>query len=354
MTAHDISAPLILFVDDEVTAVKYFQRAIDSLAPVVTAGSVEEGKFLLDKHASTLAVLVSDQRMPGASGNELLLYAHTYHPHIIRVLTTAYSELEQTIEAVNQGQIHRYIQKPWEISTLRMELKQSLDLAALRREHAQLLREKMIVRQQQIVANRIGALYALCASLAEAGYPTPVDDYLRAIVLVGAKPAEPDWLLMDYAELISAEAYRSGQFGYDVHHQLAEMNQRYADRRGEDALQLLSDMMGDKVQISGTEVVFVDEQNLAEFLESSSDKLVSSQHVSWLVFLIWLQRMGWSLKLDKQESGLRGRLEKSVEIAVNKPASGLISRTHLADWIEQFCDIQGEIRTTPISRGSTD
>ena len=51
--------PAILFVDDEATAVKYFQRAIGALAPVVTGGSVEEGKTLLDAHADRVAVLVS-------------------------------------------------------------------------------------------------------------------------------------------------------------------------------------------------------------------------------------------------------------------------------------------------------
>lgn len=101
ITNQTITAPQILFVDDEATAVKYFQRA----APVVTGSSVEEGKRLLDEHASTLLVLVSDQRMPGGYGNELLLYARTKYPHIVRILTTAYSELEQTVKAVNQGQI---------------------------------------------------------------------------------------------------------------------------------------------------------------------------------------------------------------------------------------------------------
>jgi len=57
-------APAILYVDDEATALKYFQRALGSLAPVYVAESVEEGKRMLDEHADEIAVLVSDQRMP--------------------------------------------------------------------------------------------------------------------------------------------------------------------------------------------------------------------------------------------------------------------------------------------------
>ena len=162
---HQASPPAILFVDDEATAVKYFQRAIGALAPVVTGGSVEEGKALLDAHGDHLAVLVSDQRMPGEYGNELLRYARERYPHIVRILTTAYSELEHTVEAVNQGQIHRYIKKPWDITALRMELKQALEIAGLRKERDQLVREKLGVLQRQTLATRIGMVQALCASL---------------------------------------------------------------------------------------------------------------------------------------------------------------------------------------------
>ena len=330
MDNNDFTAPLILFVDDEATAVKYFQRAIDSLAPVVTAGTVDEGKRMLDEHAQTLAVLVSDQRMPGGYGNELLHYAHTRYPHIVRILTTAYSELEHTVEAVNQGQIHRYIQKPWEISALRMELKQALELAALRKDHAQLLREKLMVRQKQTVSNRIGTLYTLCASLAGLNHFSPVENYLMAAATAGCNPPEPDWLLMDYSDLVSTEAYRSGQFGYDVCIKLAEIKQRCQGWKGDDGLKLLQELLSGKVQISGDgTTAFLDQRIFAEFLEAPSKAPVSPQHASWLAFLIWLHDQGWSLQLSKQESGMQCRLVASAQP---------ISQVRLADWIEQFCD----------------
>lgn len=334
MTEHGITAPLILFVDDETTAVKYFQRAIGSLAPVVTAGTVEEGKRMLDEHALTLAVLVSDQRMPGGYGNELLQYARLKYPHMTRILTTAYSELEHTVEAVNQGQIHRYIQKPWEISALRMELKQALELAALRKEHALLLREKLMVRQNQTVSNRIGTLYAICASLAGPEQFLPVESYLSAAAAVGVNTPEPDWLLMDYSDVVSAEAYRSGQFGYAVCNRLAEIKHRYQSWQGADGLKLLSEVMSSEVQVSGDEtVVFPDARIFAEFLETPSNAPVSPQHVSWLAFLIWLHGLGWSLQLTKQETGMQCRLETCAES---------VSMARLAAWIDEFCNMEGQ------------
>lgn len=327
------ATPLILFVDDEATAVKYFQRAIDSMAPVITAGSVEEGKRLLDEHAQTLLLLISDQRMPGGYGNELLQYARQNHPHIVRILTTAYSELEQTVEAVNQGQIYRYIQKPWEITALRMELKQALDFATLRKDHAQLLREKLIVLQKQILSNRIGTLYGLCASLS-AGKNTSLESYLSAAATVGVNSPEPDWLLMDYSDLVSAEAWRSGQFGHALNNRLAEIKQRYQGWQSENGLKLLPEILGWDVQISedGNTVLF-EEENFAEFLESSSGGEVSAPQVSWVAFLIWLNDLGWSLKSTKQAQGLQCSLEKAAHPF--EPA-------RLAVWIEKFCDTKTE------------
>jgi two-component system probable response regulator PhcQ len=325
-----ITAPQILFVDDEATAVKYFQRAINSLAPVVTGSSVEEGKRLLDEHAQTLLVLVSDQRMPGGYGNELLLYARTKYPHIVRILTTAYSELEQTVEAVNQGQIHRYIQKPWEIAAIRMELKQALDLANLRKEHANLLREKMMIWKKLIVTNRIGTLYALCASLAASTDALPIENYLSTAHSAGiALPAEPDWHAMDYSDIVSVESLRSGQFGHAVRVQLEQIKQNYQNTQGTDGLRVLAELQKGKVKISDNSIAdFSDMQNFSEFLEGRSDAQVSMQHASWLAYLIWLHDAGYSLHHKNSETGVQFSLQPLL--TPHAPVS-------LVNWFGRLC-----------------
>ena len=90
----------ILYVDDEAMALKYFERLVSPLAPVITASSVEEGRAMLAAHGAEVAVLVCDQRMPGEYGNELLRHAREYYPGVVRMLTTAYSELGDAIEFV--------------------------------------------------------------------------------------------------------------------------------------------------------------------------------------------------------------------------------------------------------------
>jgi len=319
--------PAILFVDDEATAVKYFQRAIGQLAPVVTGQSVEEGKALLDAHAGSLAVLVSDQRMPGEYGNELLRYARERYPHIVRILTTAYSELDQTVEAVNQGQIHRYIKKPWDITALRMELKQALELSGLRRERDQLVREKLMVLQKQTVATRVGMVHALCASLIGPGRFQPVDTYLSGTRLAGAKNAEPDWQRLDYADLVGAESKRSGSFGHAVSTRLSAL--RAAGRGAGDAVAVLAETLGPAVRRDGEVITWTSPATLNEFVSNAVAEPVSAEHAGWLAALLWLEEAGGALQLVREGDAITARIGTRNET---------FASDRLAVWIEELTE----------------
>lgn len=319
--------PAILFVDDEATAVKYFQRAIGQLAPVVTGQSVEEGKALLDAHADSLAVLVSDQRMPGEYGNELLRYARERYPHIVRILTTAYSELDQTVEAVNQGQIHRYIKKPWDITALRMELKQALELSGLRKERDQLVREKLMVLQKQTVATRVGMIHALCASLIGPGRFQPVETYLSGTSLAGAQNAEPDWQRLDYADLVGAESQRSGTFGHAVGTKLAAL--RVAGRGAGDVASVLAEALGPVVRRDGEVITWTSTAALNEFVSNPVAQAVSPEHAAWLAVLLWLEEAGGALQLVREGDAIAARAGTRAES---------FSSDRLAVWIEELTE----------------
>lgn len=199
----------ILYVDDEAMALKYFERLVSPLAPVLTATSVDEGRALLDTHAAEIAVLVSDQRMPGARGNELLRHAREHHPAVVRMLTTAYSDIGEAIEAINSGEIYRYIAKPWELEHLRADLRNALDLAALRAERDGLLREKLMVEQARLLGQRMAQLRAVAAALGVPGHEAAVQACVRAGLAAGAASPAVDWRRWDHAELQAAEAERA-------------------------------------------------------------------------------------------------------------------------------------------------
>jgi two-component system, probable response regulator PhcQ len=324
------SLPAIIFVDDEATAVKYFQRAIGSLAPVLTGSSVEEGKALLDAHGDRVGVLVSDQRMPGEYGNELLRYASERYPHIVRILTTAYSEIDQTVAAVNLGHIHRYIKKPWDITALRMELKQALELADLRKERDQLVREKLGVMQKQTLAARIGLIRTLSAVLNGPERFQAVETYLGAAVLADVQGSEPNWQLMDHSDLVAAESARSGAFGHLVAENLAALRNRGSAANAESAVAAVADTLaaaGIAVRREGDGLVWDAPATLAEFLGEPADKPVSAQHAAWLASLLWLDGNGVALEPTREGSAVALR---PGQYKTEFPAD------RLAVWIEQF------------------
>lgn len=123
-----VDDPILLFVDDEPLIRKYFQRAFGDEFKVRTADSSDEAHTILDAVGEQVGVLVTDQRMPGGDGVSLLRAAKVDYAYIVRLLTTAYADVDEAIKAVNEGEIWRYITKPWNIPELRKVLAAAVDV----------------------------------------------------------------------------------------------------------------------------------------------------------------------------------------------------------------------------------
>ena len=108
---------------------------------------------------------MTDQRMPGEKGVWLLEKARQLRPRIIRILATAFSDMEAAVAAVNTGAIYKYITKPWDPPQLEATLKRGLEFFIVQRERDQLLREKMAVLHNMMIADRIVSLGLLAAGL---------------------------------------------------------------------------------------------------------------------------------------------------------------------------------------------
>ena len=155
----------VLFVDDEEKARKYFRMAFARDFTVLTAGGVQEALELLELHGDEIAILISDQRMPGQQGVDLLKRARAEWPQIVRMLTTAYSDLDDAIAAVNRGEILRYITKPWDLEALRAELHHGVEFFLLRRERDLLVQEKLSVLERASQVDRLRSLLAIGAGV---------------------------------------------------------------------------------------------------------------------------------------------------------------------------------------------
>ncbi len=116
----------VLFVDDEIQSLKILPRALGHLCHIKTASSVREAIEELDS-SDRIAVIITDQMMPEEKGTKLLAHARSHYPHIVRILTTAYADLESAIDSINSGEIFRFVEKPWDLKQLELIVRESLE-----------------------------------------------------------------------------------------------------------------------------------------------------------------------------------------------------------------------------------
>src|SRR6266446_4830227 len=162
---YDYKKYAILYVDDEEKSLKNFARAFADQFRILTAANAQDGLKLLEEHKDKIGLLMTDQRMPGEKGIWLLEKARQLRPRIVRILATAYSDMEAAIAAVNTGAIYKYVTKPWDPPQLENTLKRGLEFFMVQNERDQLLREKMSVLHNMMIADRIVSLGLLAAGL---------------------------------------------------------------------------------------------------------------------------------------------------------------------------------------------
>lgn len=155
----------ILYVDDETQALKLFARLFCDRFNIATAESVDAAIEYLRKNGDDIGVVITDQRMPSKTGNVLLEHLRHHYPSIVRILTTAYSDLSAAITAVNDGGAFRYITKPWNETEVAGALKQALEYHHALDERDRLLREKLTVLHRLIVMDRVRGLATAATAL---------------------------------------------------------------------------------------------------------------------------------------------------------------------------------------------
>ncbi|SMG17313.1 two-component system, response regulator PhcR [Paraburkholderia susongensis] len=111
--------PTVVYVDDEELARKYFARAAGSGYEVLLADGADEAMSILRREGARVAILVTDFRMPGPHGGDLLRRVSQEYPHIVRILVTAYVDKDALLGAVNPGEVFRILEKPLGVGTVR-------------------------------------------------------------------------------------------------------------------------------------------------------------------------------------------------------------------------------------------
>lgn len=154
----------ILYVDDEELALQTFKLQFGNEFTIYTAKNSEEALQVLN--FEDIAVVITDQRMPKISGVELLSQIMSTHPDVVRILITAYTDLELVIQAINAGNVYRYISKPYNEEEVRTIIRQGIEHYYLVKERDRLYSEKIETMRKIARANRLSAMGILAAGMA--------------------------------------------------------------------------------------------------------------------------------------------------------------------------------------------
>ena len=153
----------VLVVDDEPDVLSSVHDLLRMSYEVVTCQRPSEALDHL-KTASDIAVILSDQRMPGMTGVQLLQQAQAIRPETTRLLFTAYAEIRTVIDAINEGHVFRYITKPWEPEELESVIRQAVERHDMILERNRLLAELQSTNAKLAETNRLKGVFLEVAS----------------------------------------------------------------------------------------------------------------------------------------------------------------------------------------------
>ncbi len=137
----------ILYVDDEENNLNAFKASFRKLYDIYLATSANEGRKILAENE--IEIIITDQRMPDMTGVEFLESIIEEYPEPMRILLTGYTDIQALIDAVNKGQIYRYMNKPWNEEELKMFVTQAFEVHQLRKEN-KVLTDSLIQANNQL------------------------------------------------------------------------------------------------------------------------------------------------------------------------------------------------------------
>ena len=186
----------VLYVDDEPDNLTVFEAACADRFSVLIASSAAQALELMRSHV--VSVLLADQRMPQMTGLELLERARLEFPQVVRMLVTAYADVKTSIDAINRGQVRRYLSKPWENDELLSTLADGV-------EYYQMRGKLSALERRLFETERVYSLGIITAGLARE-LQGPVTD-------IRAQVSRARGVLRSVIEAASPETTRSGARG---------------------------------------------------------------------------------------------------------------------------------------------
>lgn len=126
----------VLYIDDEAHNLTSFRACFRRIFNIFTAESAEEGRKIISQQ--DIHVILSDQRMPKMTGIEFFESIKEEHPFPIRILITGYTDINAVIDAINRGQVYKYLTKPWNEEDVRIYIEKAYEVYRLRKDNVKL------------------------------------------------------------------------------------------------------------------------------------------------------------------------------------------------------------------------
>ncbi len=222
----------VLCVDDEQNILSALRRLLRPEGyKLVFANNGQEGLEAMEKEPVDL--IISDMRMPVMDGARFLTEISQRWPDTVRILLTGYSDISSTIEAINKGNIYKYISKPWEDNDIKLTLRRALEQKNLEAERKRL--ENLTNKQNEElkdlntnlelkVKQRTGEIEQTLDMYEEANeelkrsYATTIDVFSNLVSMRGGREAEELRQIAEIAKVIAKEIGMSDLHTEDIYH----------------------------------------------------------------------------------------------------------------------------------------
>jgi response regulator RpfG family c-di-GMP phosphodiesterase len=152
----------ILLVDDEEANVRLLKRVLSDEYDTIEALNGQDGLNLLKEH--DISLIITDQRMPGMTGVQLLKESLAVRPDAIRILLTGYTDVQALIDAINSGHVYKYVPKPWDRDELKVTVKRAIETYELKQRNTQLVTD-LTGALSQLEEVSLGTIRALADAL---------------------------------------------------------------------------------------------------------------------------------------------------------------------------------------------
>lgn len=201
----------LLAVDDEVANLNLLKRTFHRDYDVEVAENGLEALGILA--VKPIDLIISDQRMPGMSGVQMLAECRDKYPDSVRILLTAYADVHDIIASINLGQIYRYILKPWSPDELRVTIAKALEHFHLEQENRRLvvrlqrsLEELQAAQKELVQRERLSTLGRMASSIIH-DLKLPMSNIRTSAALL-SDPGLDSSLRREFADIIQKEVDR--------------------------------------------------------------------------------------------------------------------------------------------------